>query len=244
MNSNIPKNRSSSGGGGGGEGTKEEERESKEEKRIQAERQRQKRTRQQRALSDATGAPPPRKTQEEWIPYDEDSLPFRQAMEFIRTNFDLRYKDARGTKFSTTPGGRVATMHTNSKSCQNLKGDGEHNGRTVYFVFNANGRHCYQRCGCTHTHTEGRIHGPCKTFKSESVALPPELSRLLFGTQGERTHNTKRAKVESDQRFAREIAGHVLSATQKIRAFLRQSNGGHVPNNRVLPRKRFENTDH
>ena len=74
-------------------------------------------------------------------------------------------------------------IRTDSKTCLNLQPigadtPGSHKSNGVYFVVDQ--RETYQACFCNCETEEGRLHGPCKTFRSQVWRTPTSLSNSLF----------------------------------------------------------------
>jgi len=193
------------------------------------------RYRRQRAALSEKGAP---KLPANWICYDASAPQYAAISRFIRTALAPEYRDARCSSLASTPTGTKYVMHTRSSYCQNL--GGEHNRRTVYFVFDSQNRTCRQRCTCRCPTSEGRQRGRCKEYSSDEVGLPLDMARLLFGTRGERSVATKQKKLEANQRFKSEMSGKVATAGDTVLAHIRKSNGGKIPSIPVLSRRLIE----
>jgi hypothetical protein len=220
------------GGGGGGEG------EGGGDDVYDVKKQMLERQKRHRAALSEQGAP---KLPLSWV-YHEPSVPqYTGIARFIRTALAPEYRDARCSSLASTPTGTKYVMHTKSKYCQNLRD--EHNGRTVYFVFDSQNRTCRQRCCCKCKTKEGRVRGECKDYHSDETPLSLELARLLFGTRGERSANSKQKKKEASQRFNSQLSGRVLTGGDLILQHIRKSNGGKVPQKKVLSRSLVERED-
>lgn len=86
-----------------------------------------------------------------------------------------------------TKGEDRAFLTPNIRTCLNLQPDpitgrpGAHKSNNVYFVISSDTT--YQACFCSCETEEGRLNGPCKTFKSNHFRTPPLLAQSLFPRQ-------------------------------------------------------------
>lgn len=74
-------------------------------------------------------------------------------------------------------------LRTDSRTCLNLQPDGEgkagaHKSNGIYFVIDRS--ETYQACFCNCETEEGRVHGPCRGFRSETWQTPARLADSLF----------------------------------------------------------------
>jgi hypothetical protein len=196
------------------------------------------RQKRHRAALSEQGAP---KLPTSWIYHEPNTAQYVGIARFIRTALGPEYRDARCSSLASTPTGTKYVMHTRSRYCQNLRD--EHNGRTVYFVFDSHNRTCIQRCCCKCKTTENRMRGECKDYRSDETALPLEFARLLFGTRGERSGNAKQKKKEASQRFNSQLSGKVMTSEEFTRQFIRKHHGGKLPQKKVLSRYLVESED-
>lgn len=87
------------------------------------------------------------------------------------------------TFIKLTKGEDRAFLTPDVRTCLNLKPDasgqpGAHKSNNVYFVINTSTT--YQACFCNCETEEGRLNGPCKSFRSNHFTTPKELAQSLF----------------------------------------------------------------
>lgn len=82
-----------------------------------------------------------------------------------------------------TKGEDRAFLTPDVRTCLNLEPDasgqpGAHKSNNVYFVISS--ATTYQACFCSCETVEGRLNGPCKSFRSNHFPTPQELAQSLF----------------------------------------------------------------
>jgi hypothetical protein len=106
------------------------------------------------------------------------SSQFKRLQKFIYEVMPARYYNADNCTIIDMHycGEYAICCRTDSTFCMNVAR--EHTSNHIYFMVTP--YYIYQRCWSSDTDLEGRMHGPCRKYKSQGRALSKPLQKLLF----------------------------------------------------------------
>ena len=113
----------------------------------------------------------------------QDMGPHKEGLQELRKVLPGCYQDVRFTKLVKGESTGKFILTTLSRTCLNLEPDadgrpGQHKSNNIFFVVDSVSTH--QQCHCSCESSAGRIHGPCKDFRSNGFPTPQVLAASLF----------------------------------------------------------------
>lgn len=133
----------------------------------------------------------------------QDIGPHKDGLQELRKALPACYRNVRFTKLVKGESGSKYILATNSRTCLNLEAGadgqpGQHKSNNIFFVVDSTSTH--QQCHCSCEGSEGRVHGPCKDFRSNGFPTPQVLAETLFAADSaeppEQTQNQNQTQTD------------------------------------------------